>query len=72
LLFVGLQLIGSEFAPSRVFAVVAMNLCVAFETNRNCVFDVISAAVRSGDNVVSLDFYTAKPVADTASSMALD
>jgi hypothetical protein len=66
----GFQLIGKEFAPSRVFVVVTMNLCMAFQANRNCVFDVACTVVCNGDNVVSLHFCAAKPVADTASPMA--
>jgi len=66
-----MQFFGKEFASSRVFFVVAMNFCVTFETNRNCIPDVIATTVREGDDVISLDFYAAKPMADTASPMAI-
>jgi hypothetical protein len=54
-----------------VFVIVAVDLCVAFETHRDGILDAIVVALPTRFNMVSLDLGTAEPVANAAPTVAL-
>jgi hypothetical protein len=66
------QFLRIEFAASRMLVVVAVNLSVAFEADRNRVVDMVLPTARDRVDVVGLDFYSAKPMADAATPVASD
>jgi hypothetical protein len=66
------QFLRIEFAASRVFVVVAVNLSVAFEADRDRVVDMVLATAGDRVDVIGLDLYSAKPMADAATPVASD
>jgi hypothetical protein len=62
----------NELAAPRMLVIVAMNLSVAFEANRNGIVDFICAALRPGNNVIGLDLRSAQTMADAAPAVNSD
>jgi hypothetical protein len=53
-----------------MLVVVAVNLGVAFETHRNRIIDMVAAVALGRNDVIGLDLYSAKPMADAATPVA--
>ena len=66
------QFLRIEFSASRVFVVVAVNLSVAFEADRNRVFDIVLPTAGDRVDMIGLDLYSSKPMADAATPVATD
>jgi hypothetical protein len=64
------QFLRMKLAATWMFVVVAMNLGMAFEAHGNRVIDTVVPAGFDRLDVIDLDLYSAKPVTDTAASVA--
>lgn len=65
------QLFGMKLAPAWVIVVVTVNLCVAFETDRNRIIDFVAATTLCWIDVIRFDLDAAKSMADAATPVAL-
>ncbi len=72
LFFMRAKFIRGEAASPWVARIVSVNLSVTVETYWNSVLNIMIIAFRRLYDMISFDFCTAKPVADTASPVALD
>jgi hypothetical protein len=65
------QFLRMKFATARMFVVVTVNLGLALEAHRDCVLYVVAAAALDWGDVVCLDLYSAEPMTNTATPVAL-
>jgi hypothetical protein len=70
LFFVMPEFVWREFAPARMFVVVAVGFGVTFKTNRNGVLDLIRSTFGCLFYVVCLDFDPAEAVANATATVA--
>jgi hypothetical protein len=64
------QFLWLEFSTARMLVVVAVNLGVAFEAHRNRIIDMVAAVALGRNDMIGLDLYSAKPMADAATPVA--